>query len=135
MYQSVCLVQVINQLFDSYQRAQLSQSAWYRLQHIFVRPSPSSSGHPHLHPAILIFIRPSPSSSGRTTHIIQSIRLDPPDLTGLCLTLFLDSRMFSFHNRMFLHVLSSSTFYLRLDPRSSILILVTYPHLSDSGSH
>ena len=33
MYQSVCLVQVINQLFDSYQRAQLSQSAWYRLQH------------------------------------------------------------------------------------------------------
>ena len=34
MYQSVCLVQVINQLFDSYQRAQLSQSAWYRLQHL-----------------------------------------------------------------------------------------------------
>ena len=77
----------------------------------------------------------SPSSSGQTTHIIRSVQLDPPDLTGLCITLFLDSRMFSFHNRMFLHVLSSSTFYLHLDPQSSILISVTYPRLSDSGSH
>ena len=89
-----------------------------------------------------IFVWPSPPSSGWTTHIV---RLDhphrlagpptSPGLSGLCLTLFLDSRMFSFHNRMFLHMLSSSTFYLRLDPQSLILISVTYPHLSDSGSH
>ena len=44
--------------------------------------------HPHLHPAIPIFVRPSPSSSGRTTHIIQSVWLDPPDLTSLCLFYF-----------------------------------------------
>ena len=81
--------------------------------------------HPH-HPA------GPPTSSGWTTHIVQP---DPLDLTGLCLILFMDSRMFSFYNRISLHVLSSSTFYLRLDPWSSILISVTYPCLSDSGSH
>ena len=32
MYQSVCLVHVIYQLFNSNHRVQLSQSAWYRLQ-------------------------------------------------------------------------------------------------------
>ena len=80
----------------------------------------------------------SPSLYGRTTHIVRSVQPDPPDppdLTSLCLILFLDSRMFSFHNRTFLHVLSSSTFYLHLDPWSSILISVTYPCLSISGSH
>ena len=34
-----------------------------------------------------IFVRPSPPSSDRTTHIIQSSRPSPPDLTGLCLIL------------------------------------------------
>ena len=102
---------------------------------IFIQPSPSSSSRPHLHLAVPIFIRPSPSSSDRTTHIVWSVRLDPPDLTSLCLILFMHSCMFSFHNRMSLHVLFSSTFYLCLDPRSSILISVMYPCLSDSGSH
>ena len=65
---------------------------------IFVQPSPSSSGRPHLRLAIPIFVRPDPP--------------DPPDLTSLCLILFMNSRMFSFHNRMSLHMLFSSTFYL-----------------------
>ena len=72
------------------------------------------------------------------THIVWLDRPDlpdPPDLTGRCLILFIDSHMFSFYNRISLHLLSSSTFYLRLDPWSSILISVTYPCLSDSGSH
>ena len=132
---------------------------------IFVWPSPSLSGHPHLCPAIPIFVRPDhphrptgpptssdwtthivrldhphrptgpPTSSDRTTHIVWSIRPDPPDLTGFRLVLFMHSCMFSFHNRMSFRVLSSSTFCLRLDPRSSILISVTYPCLSNSGSH
>ena len=112
---------------------------------IFVQPSPSLSGCPHLcpavpifvwpshlHPAVPIFVRPSPSLSGHP-HLCLA---GPPTSSSpsgrthqtlpACLTLFLDSRMFSFHNRTFLHVLSSSTFYLRLDPQSSILILVTY---------
>ena len=67
---------------------------------IFVRPSPSSSGRPHLRPAVPIFVRPSPSSSDQTTHIVRSGRPDPPDLTGPCLILFMNSRMFSFHNTM-----------------------------------
>ena len=82
-----------------------------------------------------ISIRPSPPSSGWTTHIVCPDQPDPPDLTGLCLILFMDSRMFSFYNKMFLHMLSSSTFYLHLDPQSLILILVMYPCLSDSSSH
>ena len=90
---------------------------------------------PHLRLAVPIFVRPSPSSSDRTTHIVRSVRPDPPDLTGFRLILFMHSRMFSFHNRTSFHVLSSSTFYLRLNPRSSILISVTYPRLSDSSSH
>ena len=81
--------------------------------------------HPHLCPAAPISIQ--------TTHIIRPVQPDPPDPTGLRLILFMDSHMF--YNRMFLHMLSSSTFYLHLDPRSSILISVTYPHLSDSSSH
>ena len=93
-------------------------------------------GKPHrLSGFMPIFVRPSPPSSYQTTHIIRSGRPDPPDLTGLCLILFMNSHMFSFHNRMSLHVLFSSTFYLRLNPQSSILISVTYPHLSDSSSH
>ena len=64
-----------------------------------------------------------PTSPSWTTHIV---RPNPPDLTGLCLILFMDSHIFSFYNRMFLHMLSSSTFYLRLNPRSSILISITY---------
>ena len=80
-----------------------------------------------------ISIWPSPPSSGWATHIVCPDRPDPPDLTGLCLILFMDSHMFSFYHRMFLHMLSSSTFYLHLDPWS--LISVTYPHLSDSSSH
>ena len=50
-----------------------------------------------------IFVQPSPSSSDRTTHIVWSIRPDPPDppdLTSLCLILFMNSHMFSFHNTM-----------------------------------
>ena len=50
----------------------------------FVQPSPPSSGRPHLRPAVPTFVRPS---SDRTTHIVRSIRLDPPDLTGLSLIL------------------------------------------------
>ena len=73
-----------------------------------------------------------PTLSGQTTHII---RPDPLDLTSLCLILFMDSHMFSFYNRMSLHMLSLSTFYLCLDPQFSILISVTYPRLSDSSSH
>ena len=100
------------------------------------RPPTSSGQTTHIvwpdHPHCLA--RP-PTLSGQTTHIVWPNRLDPPDLTGLCLILFMDSRMFSFYNRMFLHALSLSTFYLHLDPRSSILISVTYPCLSDSGSH
>ena len=102
---------------------------------IFVWPSPSSSGCPHLRPAVPIFVRLSPSSSDRTTHIVRSVQPDPPDLTSLRLILFMHSHMFSFHNRTSFHVLSSSTFCLRLNPRSSILISVTYPRLSNSGSH
>ena len=97
--------------------------------------SPSSSHCPHLHPAVPIFIQLSPSLSSWTIHIVRSVWLVLPDLTDLCLILFLDSCMFSFHNRTFLPVLFSSTFYLHLDLRSSILILVTYPRFSSSGSH
>ena len=84
---------------------------------------------------IPISVRPSPPSSSQTTHIVWPDLPDPLHLTSLCLILFMDSHMFSFYNRMFLHTLSSSTFYLRLDPRSLILISVTYPHLSDSSYH
>ena len=73
---------------------------------------------------IPIFDQPDPHCPARlASHINQP---DPLDLTGPCLILFMDSCMFPFYNRISLHLLSLSTFYLRLDPQSSILILVTY---------
>ena len=116
---------------------------------IFVRPSPSSSGHPHLHPAVPIFIQPSPSSSSRphlcpavpifvwpspyssdwTTHMVRSVRPDPPDLTGLCLILFMNSCMFSFHNTMSLRQPDPfPTLQIDLQPHRVVGLLLILSH-------
>ena len=99
---------------------------------IFVRPSPSSSGCPHLRPAVPIFVRPSPSSSNRTTHIVRSVRPDPPDppdLTGLCFILFMNSRMFSFHNTMSLRQPNPFlTLWKDLQPHRVVGLLLILSH-------
>ena len=96
---------------------------------IFVRPSPSLSGRPHLCPAVPIFVRPSPSSSNQTTHIVRSVRPDPLDLTGLCLILFMNSHMFSFHNTMSLRWPNPfPTLQIDLRPHQVIGLLLILSH-------
>ena len=99
---------------------------------IFVRPSPSSSGRPHLHPAIPIFVQPSPSLSSHP-HLRPAVPIfiqpDPPDLTGLCLILLMNSRMFSFHNTMSLRQPDPfPTLRIDLRPHQVIGLLLILSH-------